>query len=51
MNSVYDELRTLEIEQIIEAKRLAWHEMTQEEAALFIHQCNYTLMKKYQQKW
>ncbi len=51
MNQVYDKLKTLDVEQLIEAKRLSWHEMPQEEAALFIHQCNYTLMKKYKKKW
>ena len=51
MNKVYDVLKTMTIEQIQEAAKLALIEMPEDQAELFQHQCQFAIKKKREGKW
>ncbi len=51
MNEAYVILKTMTVGQLREAKLMVHTKMNAKEAALFIHQCNYTVRKKQEGKW
>lgn len=51
MNKAYEVLKTMTIEEIKQASRIATTEMSLPQATLFQHQCSFALRKKYSGAW
>ena len=51
MNKAYEVLKTMSIEEIKKASRMATREMGLSEATLFQHQCKFALRKKSSGAW